>query len=115
MDYEEALLQVTDVLKAHNRHHLTAPDHEQAVKLIREIVTPKGKWVEKEDYVGDTYFDYGQNWKWTVVLCECTDGDRYQALTPREWEEVVNDKRPQNDNMKDLFNGKYCPDKIRGK
>ena len=66
-------------------------------------------------YVGDTYFDYGQNWKWTVVLCECTDGDRYQALTPREWEEVINDKRPQSDIMKDLFNDKYCPDKIRGK
>ena len=65
-------------------------------------------------YVGDTYFDYDQNWKWTVVLCECTDGDRYQALTPREWEEVINDKRPQSDIMKDLFNDKYCPDKIKG-
>lgn len=47
MDYEEALLQVTDVLKAHNRHHLTAPDHEQAVNAIRDIVTPKGKWIIK--------------------------------------------------------------------
>lgn len=42
MDYEEALLQVTDVLRANNRYRLG--DFEQAVKLIREIVTPKGKW-----------------------------------------------------------------------
>lgn len=43
-DYEEMLLQITDVLKAHNRYHMNTPDHEQAVKLIRDIVTPKGKW-----------------------------------------------------------------------
>ncbi len=46
MDYEEILLQITDVLKAHNRYHMNTPDHEQAVKLIREIVTPKGEWLE---------------------------------------------------------------------
>lgn len=46
MDYEEALLQVTDVLKAHNRYHMKAPDHEQAVKAIRDIVTPKGEWLD---------------------------------------------------------------------
>lgn len=48
MDYEEILLQITDVLKAHNRYHMKSPDHEQAVKAIRDIVTPKGKWVEGE-------------------------------------------------------------------
>lgn len=44
MDYEEALLQVTDVLKANNRYRLG--DFEQAVVLIREIVTPKGEWLD---------------------------------------------------------------------
>ena len=43
MDYEEMMLQVTDVLKANNRYRLG--DFEQAVKLIREITTPKGKWL----------------------------------------------------------------------
>lgn len=47
MDYEEALLQVTDVLKANNRYRLG--DFEQAVTLIREIVTPKGKWIRSYD------------------------------------------------------------------
>ncbi len=44
MDYEEALLQVTDVLKAHNKYRLG--DFEQAVKLIRDIVTQKGEWLD---------------------------------------------------------------------
>ena len=44
-DYEEMLLQITDVLKAHNRHHLRTPDHEQAVSLIRDIVIPQGEWL----------------------------------------------------------------------
>lgn len=43
MDYEEALLQVTDVLKLHNRYHMTA-DHEKAVNVIRDIVVPKSSW-----------------------------------------------------------------------
>lgn len=44
MDYEEMMLQITDVLKANNRYRLG--DFEQAVKLIREIVTPKGEWLD---------------------------------------------------------------------
>ena len=65
-DYEEMLLQITDVLKAHNRYHMKTPDHEQAVKLIRDIVTPKGKWLE------DKNSEYG--WK----CSECGD-NRHQA------------------------------------
>ena len=58
-DYEEMLLQVTDVLKAHNRYHLKTPDHEQAVKIIREIVTPKGKWIfDSKSMFGSPYGSY---------------------------------------------------------
>ena len=58
MDYEEALLQVTDVLKANNRYRLG--DFEQAVKLIRDIVTPKGKWVFDSEFpmFGSPYGSY---------------------------------------------------------
>ena len=42
-DYEEMLLQITDVLKAHNRYHMKTPDHKQAIEQIRAIVFPKGK------------------------------------------------------------------------
>lgn len=43
---EEILLQVSDVLRSHNRHHMKAPDHEQAVEAIRGIVTQKGQWLD---------------------------------------------------------------------
>lgn len=45
MDYEEIMLQISDVMREANR---VRPDiyHEQAVKKIQEIVTPKGKWVQ---------------------------------------------------------------------
>lgn len=56
MDYEEMLLQISDILRAHNRHHMNTPDHEQAVKAIREIVTPKGKWIETDRF--DEIADY---------------------------------------------------------
>lgn len=49
MDYEEALLQVIDVIKAHNRYHMNTPNYEQTVKTIRDIVTPKGEWIEECD------------------------------------------------------------------
>ena len=44
-------------------------------------------------YVGKTYFDYGQDWKWTTILAQKNDngsyGDSYQALNPREQEEII--------------------------
>jgi len=55
MDYEEMLLQVTDVLKAHNRYHMNAPDHKQAIEQIRDIVSLKGKWIHNNDDYNDWY------------------------------------------------------------
>lgn len=70
-------------------------------------------------YVGETYFDYGQDWKWTTVLCDTGEGGvtgRYQALNPANQEAVlicdgsferiveVADK---------VLSGKFCPDRIK--
>ena len=46
-------------------------------------------------YVGETYFDYGQNWKITTILAKTPNGSSinstgYQALTPRNQENVIN-------------------------
>lgn len=44
--------------------------------------------------VGVTYFDLGQGWKWTTILCtyECewsqSGYSTYQALNPREQERI---------------------------
>lgn len=53
-DYEEMLIQITDILKAHNRYHMSAPDHKQAIEQIKNVVFPdereKGKWIFHNDY-----------------------------------------------------------------
>ena len=42
--------------------------------------------------IKDVYFDIGQNWTWTtfVVTDEDTD-EEWQAMSPKEWLEVVNE------------------------
>ena len=50
MDYEEMLLQITDILKAHNRHHLRAPDHKQTIEQIKNVVFPDIRKDKKEAY-----------------------------------------------------------------
>lgn len=46
--------------------------------------------------VEDTYFDLGQNWKWTTLIAHtpetagtkpCTDS--YQAVNPKEWSDIA--------------------------
>ena len=62
-------------------------------------------------YVGETYFDYGQDWKWTTILCE--DGSHgYQALSPKAQELILNEQIEEAVD-KWVLGNKYCPDKIR--
>ena len=49
-DYEEMLLQITDILKAHNRYHMSAPDHKQAIDQIKNVVFPDIRKDKKEAY-----------------------------------------------------------------
>ena len=41
-------------------------------------------------YVGDTYFDFGQDWKWTTILAKDITWGAYQALCPRQQEMILN-------------------------
>lgn len=59
-------------------------------------------------YVKDVYLDVGQDWIWTTI-CNLEQGG--QALSPREWLEIVNEERPQREIMRDLFADKFCSDK----
>lgn len=43
IDYEEMMLQVSDVMRQANRVRPIV-SHEEAINAIREIVTPKSKW-----------------------------------------------------------------------
>lgn len=38
--------------------------------------------------VKDVYFDFGQDWMWTTIVCYGNDSS-WQALSPREWTEIT--------------------------
>lgn len=61
--------------------------------------------------VGDCYFDFGQNWMWTTILCDNygTFGG-FQALNPRQQEQIVTGDIDAS--LDDYFTDKYCLDRI---
>ena len=69
-------------------------------------------------FVGETFFDYGQNWKWTTVLCYTGEHgvlDTYQALNPREQEEICLSDGSLESIVKivdGILSDKYCPDRM---
>jgi len=40
--------------------------------------------------VGNTYFDYGQDWRWTTILYAEGTSHSFQALYPAEHERIIN-------------------------
>lgn len=63
-------------------------------------------------YVGETYFDFGQGWKWTTIICDNnSEWGGYQALNPREQEEVLNGNIAGA--VESVFNSPYNPDRRR--
>ena len=71
--------------------------------------------------VEDTYFDYGQDWWWTTVICHKSDKggtlDAYQALWPAEQEKLLlcDGSAESIDKIADeVLHGKFCPDVKRG-
>lgn len=47
--------------------------------------------------IEETHFDYGQNWKWTTIITkDLIDGNSWQTLNPRQQEEIINGKNPDD-------------------
>lgn len=66
-DYEELMLQISDVMREANR---VRPDlsHEQAIKNIRGIVERHGKWIESKEH----FYTNESCKEWTNFYCsEC--------------------------------------------
>ena len=61
-------------------------------------------------YVGDTYEDYGANMRWTTILCDDGEWGGFQALNPREWEEIVLFGKDLDEFVKEHFSDKFCAD-----
>ena len=59
--------------------------------------------------IRDIYLDFGQNWMWTTIV-DTTIG--CQVLSPRDWKDIVEDRRDISEIEDDFFNDEYCRDKI---
>ena len=63
-------------------------------------------------YVGDCYFDYGQNWMWTTILCAGGEfWDSYQALNPLHQRMILMDD-DISATVDAIFADKFCPDRL---
>lgn len=64
--------------------------------------------------VGDTFFDYGQNWRWTTIIATPKNRETgWQALSPRQHENILLASSPMEilNALEDWRMGDYNPDK----
>lgn len=61
-------------------------------------------------YVGETYEDYGANMRWTTILCNGGKWGGFQALNPREWDELIFYGKDLDEFAKEHFADKWCAD-----
>ena len=89
---------------ADERRHLMI-----AADILNEL-SPRGYKYS----VGETWFDYGQRWAWTTILCETDKGDSYQALSPAEQEAIIVATTYGEIELicSRILADKFCPDKI---
>lgn len=88
-----------------------APDTPEYQRLARAAKILTAASPRNYTYrVEDTYFDFGQNWLWTTIICYRPYGESYQALYPADQEAILT-----TDNVIDLLTtlarimqGKYC-------
>ena len=60
-------------------------DEYQKLVLAAQILS---NFTGKSYFVKETYFDYGQDWKWTTILRHDSDGN-VQVLSPRDQENIL--------------------------
>ena len=77
---------------------LKAPENfiEKMAMRVFEVATAEWMYENKnfkyDISIKKVYFDMSQNWMWTTFIVTDTDTDEeWQAMTPKEWLEVVNE------------------------
>ena len=67
-------------------------DEFEKLSVAAELLT----LFSNNDYlVDETYFDYGQGWKWTTILKKDPEWGRVQVLTPRDQENILMARSPK--------------------
>lgn len=56
----------------------------EMVASMLQFESPNGTFYNVEE----TYFDYGQDWKWTTIIAYGRTGT-YQAIYPKDWEDII--------------------------
>ena len=87
-------------------------DEHKRLSAAAAMLTVKSP-TQSRYYVGETYFDYGQDWKWTTVLCTGGTWGDYQALNPAEQEEILLCDMAELDRItSEVLADKFCPDHL---
>ncbi len=65
------------------------PEDSLEFKRLKDFCIKLNRSGLKHSYsVQNTYFDFGQDWKWTTIIASGKDGG-YQALTPADQEKII--------------------------
>lgn len=88
-----------------------SPEYKQLEKVAEAMTDNSPTGV---DYtVGETYIDFGQDWIWTTILAQKSNGEHWQALSPADLEKILFAKDEEIEQIAlDILNGKFSPDKI---
>lgn len=69
---------------------ILVPDSEEYFKLQATCKIFEDLTEDMHFRVDETYFDAGQDWKWTTIIAyNDRDGGSWQALNPRDWNELL--------------------------
>lgn len=78
---------------------------EQAAKMMT-AKSPRGY----RYYVGETYFDFGQDWKWTTILRTGSEWGDVQALYPVDQLNII-ERDDLEAAVDEVFADKWCTDR----
>lgn len=60
---------------------------------------------------GECYMDYGANIYWTTIICDNGNGfGGFQALSPREWDNLILYDQDLDTFVREYFADKWCVD-----
>lgn len=78
-----------NLTEAQDRVIRTFNKTDEAYKNLEAAAALMHRFTGKDYHIGDTYFDYGQGWKWTTILEDSSDWGGVQVLYPKAQEEII--------------------------
>ena len=80
-----------NIIKTYKPHTIEYKKIELMLKALN--ILKEQYFLDVEFYISDVYFDYGQNWMWTTILCKYKNvmdmQSSYQILNPAQYEKIL--------------------------